>query len=407
MRALLGPAKVWSTEDPAIYDQMYQRFAESLGVVHPIICTLIWDLVHETCEISALRRARAAVPQRAYQAKIEREVDILTVLLGENQPRPAGLFDLLLVKQEVPQPESAQVSNQDETAAADTKAEAAAATADEEVATAAAREQEKAAIRKQIEAVKKKRPTELDLYGAFEERIDLYERITRQITLAMARRDTLLRDIEYYQNGLGQQLRQISDTIIDGEVNEEPVSAHEIEISPANSAVAESTTESTTELSTMSQKNVVGSNVLPSTNSNLDSHAGSSDQMESMHVPDEYSSSTPVPLQATGAATTESPGELIDFAEGLAGSNFAQSALSPIAIGPLQEAGEICSPPEPAVIEPAVIEPAVIEPADAEPVLTMPTATGEPPTEEGPGERPIWDPGAGLGDLERARLVIK
>jgi hypothetical protein len=35
MRALLGPAKVWSTDDPAIYDEMYQRFAESLGVVHP------------------------------------------------------------------------------------------------------------------------------------------------------------------------------------------------------------------------------------------------------------------------------------------------------------------------------------------------------------------------------------
>ena len=56
------------------------------------------------------------------------------------------------------------------------EAEAAAATAEQEAA-AAAREQEKAAIRKQIEAVKKKRPTELDRYGAFEERIELYERI--------------------------------------------------------------------------------------------------------------------------------------------------------------------------------------------------------------------------------------
>jgi hypothetical protein len=88
MRVLLGPAKVWSTDDPGIYDQMYQRFAESLGVVHPIICTLIWDLVHETCEISALRRARAALPERAYQAKIEREIEILTVLLGKARPGP-------------------------------------------------------------------------------------------------------------------------------------------------------------------------------------------------------------------------------------------------------------------------------------------------------------------------------
>ena len=88
MRALLGPAKVWSTDDPAIYDEMYERFAESLGVVHPIIFTLIWDLVHETCEISALRRARAALPERAYQAKIEREVDMLTVLLGESRQDP-------------------------------------------------------------------------------------------------------------------------------------------------------------------------------------------------------------------------------------------------------------------------------------------------------------------------------
>ena len=104
MRALLGPAKVWSADDPGIYDKMYERFAESLGVTHPIVCTLVWDLVHETCEISALRRARAAVPERAYQAKIERDVDLLTVLLGEKQTKPAGLFDLLLAKQEEPQP---------------------------------------------------------------------------------------------------------------------------------------------------------------------------------------------------------------------------------------------------------------------------------------------------------------
>jgi hypothetical protein len=77
------------------------------------------------------------------------------------------------------------VSKQEEVAAAGVESEAAAATAEREVAAAAAREQEKAAIRKQIEAVKKKRPTELDRYGAFEERIELYERITKQIILAI------------------------------------------------------------------------------------------------------------------------------------------------------------------------------------------------------------------------------
>ena len=211
--------------------------------MHPIICTLIWDLVHETCEISALRRARAALPERAYQAKIEREIEMLTVLLGESPPRPAGLFDLLLAKQEEPQPETAQVPKQEEVAAAGAEAEAAAATAEQEVAaTAAAREQEKAAIRKQIEAVKKKRPTELDRYGAFEERIDLYERFTRQITLAMARRDALLRDIDYHQNGLGRHLGQVSDDIIiDGEVNEEPVSDHGTAVAPVNSTRVQST----------------------------------------------------------------------------------------------------------------------------------------------------------------------
>jgi hypothetical protein len=366
MRALLGPAKVWSTDDPAIYDQMYQRFAESLGVTHPIICTLVWDLVHDTCEISALRRARAAVPQRAFQAKIEREVDILTVLLGEKQPRPAGLLDLLLVKQEEPKPETASVSKQEEAPAVGVEAEAATATADEQAAAAAAREQEKAAIRKRIEVVKKKRPTELDLYGAFEDRIDLYERFTRQITLAMARRDALLRDIEYYQNGLGQQLRQISDTIIEGEINEEPVSDHGTEVSPANSTVAESTTE----LSTISQRNVVGSNVARSTNSRLDSHAGP----------------VSVPFQATSAATTESPGKLIESSEDLTGSanNLVQPAIqSPATIGPLQEAAEITLPS--ATAEPSLIEPAGIESTVDDPVVsTMQAPTEERAAEERP-----------------------
>jgi hypothetical protein len=387
MRALLGPAKAWSTDDPAIYDKMYQRFAESLGVEHPIILPLIWDLVHETCEISALRRVRSALPERAFQAKIEREVGILTVLLGERPPRGNGLFDFFLTKQEESQPESPQVSKQEEAAAAGTKTDASTATADEQAA-AAALAQEKAAIRKQIEAVKKKRPTELDLYGAFEERIGLYERITRQITLAMARRDALLRDIEYYSNGLGQQVRQISDTIIDGEVNEEAVSVHEIEMSPANSAVAESTTQSTTELSTMSQRNVVGSNVTRSTNSKLDSRAGSSNQTECTQVSDECSSSmpVPVPLRATGAATTESLGKFIESSEDLTGSadNLAQPAVpSPTAIGPLQEAAEIALPT--AAAEPPVIEPAIIESTVADPVVsTMQAPTEERAAEERP-----------------------
>ena len=211
----------------------------------------------------------------------------------------------------------------------------------------------------------------------------------------MARRDALLRDIEYYQNGLGQQLRLVSDDIIiDAEVNEEAVSVHETEISPVDSA--QSAKESTS-LSAMSQRNMAGSKT--ATNSNLDSHAGSSDQAESTHVPYTGSSrSTPVPFQATGARTRESSGKLIESSGNLSGSagNPAGSAvLSPTIIGPPQEAAEIALPTvEPAIIEPAIIEPAVAEsaineigvgePANSEfsvPIMqtpTQPRAAGEP-----------------------------
>jgi len=200
--------------------------------------------------------------------------------------------------------------------------------------------------------------------------------------LAMARRDALLRDIEYYQNGLGQQLRLVSDDIIiDAEVNEEAVSVHETEISPVDSA--QSAKESTS-LSAMSQRNMAGSKT--ATNSNLDSHAGSSDQAESTHVPYTGSSrSTPVPFQATGARTRESSGKLIESSGNLSGSagNPAGSAvLSPTIIGPPQEAAEIALPTvEPAIIEPAIIEPAIIEPAVAESAINE-IGVGEPANSE-------------------------
>ena len=61
---------------------------------------------------------------------------------------------------------------------------------------------------------------EQDHAEALEAVIDCYERYDRLQSVAIARRNDMLRQFEFCRQGMGQQLRRVSDEIIDGEFSE-------------------------------------------------------------------------------------------------------------------------------------------------------------------------------------------
>jgi len=61
---------------------------------------------------------------------------------------------------------------------------------------------------------------EIDHTKALQSGIDYFERLDRLYNIAIARRNDVLAQIEFYRQGLGQRLRRVSDEIIDAEFKE-------------------------------------------------------------------------------------------------------------------------------------------------------------------------------------------
>ena len=69
---------------------------------------------------------------------------------------------------------------------------------------------------------------ELEYAAALQSGIQYYERLDRLYGVAMARREDLLKQLDFYREGLGQHLRRVSDDIIEGEFSETKVEAPSI-----------------------------------------------------------------------------------------------------------------------------------------------------------------------------------
>jgi hypothetical protein len=71
-----------------------------------------------------------------------------------------------------------------------------------------------------VAAILKRTPNELDHARGLEDSIEYHERLDRLQGIAVARRNDALQQISLYRQGLGQNLRQVSDEIIDAEFSE-------------------------------------------------------------------------------------------------------------------------------------------------------------------------------------------
>jgi hypothetical protein len=175
IQALFGDPPLLSTENPTLYRNMLDRFAESIAPRNIIEWLWVKDVVDLSWEIPRLRRYRALSIERARErknAEIEyarEHADDRDLYLSFRPPTPA-----------------------------------------------------------QIEARRNapRLDTEADSAGLLIlEHLDTYETIDKLLTSAELRRDRILRELDFRRERIAPLLRKISDEVIDASADAVPVAA--------------------------------------------------------------------------------------------------------------------------------------------------------------------------------------
>ena len=85
MRAVLGPFKMLSTEDPKFTETLYLRLTDGNGPVNELICIFLRDFVYETVEIERLRAFNCGMLAVDFRNRIDKEIGI-----GERQSQSSA-----------------------------------------------------------------------------------------------------------------------------------------------------------------------------------------------------------------------------------------------------------------------------------------------------------------------------
>ena len=210
LRKLFGPPPVLSSEDPKAYDAMWARILQSVNASDFIEQMLSKDLADATWEMKRYSRHKALVIERQYREEQE--------MKAAEEAEEAEEAEQL----EESAPESDQADQADEPAVEGEQNEQV-----EEVKPAGApttqfeRMLDLAAV-VDVDTTKiiDGPVEELEYAAALETTINYYERLDRLYGGAMARREDVLKQLDFYRQGLGRHLRRVSDDIIDGEFSE-------------------------------------------------------------------------------------------------------------------------------------------------------------------------------------------
>jgi hypothetical protein len=196
LRGLFGPPPVLSSEDLKAYDAMFARILKSLKPTDFIEQMLGKDLTDATWEMKRYSRHKALVIERQYREQQELEE-------AEEAEETAEQVE-----------ESAAVDGAQSEQVEDVKPAG-------EPTTQFDRMLELAAVVDSVipdcDEIILGPVDELKYAAALENNVNYYERLDRLHSVAMARRDDVLRQLDFYRQGLGRHLRQVTNDIIEGE----------------------------------------------------------------------------------------------------------------------------------------------------------------------------------------------
>jgi hypothetical protein len=207
LNKLFGPAPVLSSEDLKAYDTIMTRFIECLKPRDFIEEMFVKDLTDSTWDIMRYRLHKTLVIEREHRQHQEMEEK----RRQEEQKKKAAIaeWDAKRAKEAERPGDTKQAEPGEQTGAPTTQFE---------------RKLELERVidgtTSDVEDILNGPAEELDHAEALQSGIDYFEQLDHLLSVAIARRNDTLYQIEFYGQGLGQHLRRVSDEIIDAEFSE-------------------------------------------------------------------------------------------------------------------------------------------------------------------------------------------
>jgi hypothetical protein len=166
---LLGPPPLLSTEDPQVYHDLLSRVVRVAAPRHMIDWILVRDFVDLTWEIQRIRRYKVMVIERERASQIsaiqnQKSMPVMEISLWYEERKPKRLQKKRLISG---------------------------------------------------------LNTESGSFRSFEQSLSTYERLERMLASLELKRHMLLRDAQYYREGLAHLLQDVStDDVIDADSND-------------------------------------------------------------------------------------------------------------------------------------------------------------------------------------------
>ena len=209
IKKLLGPPAVLSSESIKDYDAILQRLMECVEPRDAIEQLFVSDFAEQTWEIHRLRHHKILVIERDHQQRQEKEEKRrlqLRKCRAERATEEAEKAEQ--AKQAEPVGESMQAEQGDQASAPTTQLERMFELEDVIDSTVA-----------EVDDILGP-ADEIDHAKALQSGIAYFEKLDHLLGVAIARRDDVLAQIDFYRQGLGQRLRRVPDEIIDAEFKE-------------------------------------------------------------------------------------------------------------------------------------------------------------------------------------------
>ena len=192
-----GPGPVLSTEDPKAYEQMRWRLTRTLKLRDDFIeIMLALTVINLTWEKLRYVRFKKGLIELAHHKRLLEEAKNIEAVASFRHS--VQVTQAELARKPVPEPED---------------------------------------VSDQVNALWDRPPALIEHAQAMQDCLDEYERLDKLDIAVEVRLRAALDDLERYREGLGRQLREAVGQVIDGEVNELPVSANAA-VSPKEIPVA-------------------------------------------------------------------------------------------------------------------------------------------------------------------------
>ncbi len=194
INALLGPAPILSTESAEQFDKVFDQLIVCLKVQDMVEGILIWDFAVPSWEINRYSRHRTVSFDRSFKQSLEFQVQRVKNEMAKTQGLASDI---------------AQQATQSPF----------------DIARLARLEKKVESSATEIQEILKRTPTDLDHSHALEKSISFHKDVEFLITSLTKRRNEALRMLDLYRAGLGKQVDQAMNEILDAEykvVDEHP-----------------------------------------------------------------------------------------------------------------------------------------------------------------------------------------